>query len=428
MTIFEIFATLITLAAIFGYVNFRVLKLPTTIGMMVMALVLSLILIWVGRFSPAVFDLGHGLLERIDFNQALMHGMLGFLLFAGALHVNLDDLREQKWVVALLATAGTLMSTFLVGAAAWGILNGLLDSGVPFIYCLLFGALISPTDPVAVMGILKDIGVHRTLGTKITGESLFNDGVGVVVFLAIAGVIGFGHAPGAAPSTSTGEIAKLFLLEAGGGALIGLALGLLAFWLLYTIDNYHLETLISLALVAGGYALANRLHLSGPIAMVIAALIIGNQGRELAMSDKTRNNLDTFWELIDEVLNAVLFLLIGFEVLVLEFNRQLLVAGLLMIPALLAVRFVSVGLPILVRRRFRSFTPHTVKILTWGGLRGGISVALALSIPKVLHGEPVAYREVILAVTYVVVVFSIIVQGLTVGPFVRWCLGEREGG
>ena len=428
MTIFEIFATLITLAAIFGYVNFRVIKLPTTIGMMVMALVLSLILIWVGRYSPSVFDLGRGLLERIDFNQALMHSMLGFLLFAGALHVNLKDLREQKWIVALLATAGTLTSTLLVGAAAWGILNGLLHSGVPFIYCLLFGALISPTDPIAVMGILKGIDVPRSLQTKITGESLFNDGVGVVVFLAIAGVIGFGHATGAAPSTSAGEIARLFLFEAGGGALVGLGLGLLAFWLLYSIDNYHLETLISLALVAGGYALANRLHLSGPIAMVIAALIIGNQGRELAMSDQTRNNLDTFWELIDEVLNAVLFLLIGFEVLVLEFNRRFLVAGLLMIPALLLVRFISVGIPILFRRRFRRFTPHAVKILTWGGLRGGISVALALSIPKVLHGEPVPYREVILAVTYIVVVFSIIVQGLTVGPFVRWCLGEREVG
>jgi CPA1 family monovalent cation:H+ antiporter len=426
MTVFEIFATLITLAAIFGYVNYRLLRLPTTIGMMVMALVLSLILIWVGRYSPPVLSLGQDLLESIDFNQALMHGMLGFLLFAGALHVNLNDLREQKWVVALLATVGTLMSTFLVGAAAWGILNALLGSGVPFVYCLLFGALISPTDPIAVMGILKGIGVPGSLQTKITGESLFNDGVGVVVFLAIAGVIGFGHAPGTAPSSSSGEIAKLFLLEAGGGALIGLVLGLLVFWLLYTIDNYHLETLISLALVAGGYALANRLHLSGPIAMVIAALIIGNQGRELAMSDQTRNNLDTFWELIDEILNAVLFLLIGFEVLVLEFNLRFLIAGLLMIPALLLVRFISVGIPILVRRRFRRFTPHAVKILTWGGLRGGISVALALSIPKVLDGEPVPYREVILAVTYIVVVFSIIVQGLTVGPFVRWCLGERR--
>ena len=231
--------------------------------------------------------------------------------------------------------------------AAWGIFDALLHYDIPFIYCLLFGALISPTDPIAVMGILKGVGVPKSIETKITGESLFNDGVGVVVFLAIAGVIGFGHASGA--SASTGNIAGLFLLEAGGGALFGLALGLAAFWLLYTIDDYRLETLISLALVAGGYALANRLHLSGPIAMVIAALIIGNHGRELAMSDQTRSNLDTFWELIDEVLNAILFLLIGFEVLVLEFNFELLIAGLVMIPTVLLARYISVGIPILIR-------------------------------------------------------------------------------
>ncbi len=466
MTIFEIFAALITLAAVFSYLNFRFLKLPTTIGLMVMALVSSLILIWTGRFSPTVFEGAQDLLNSIDFSQTLMHGMLGFLLFAGALHVNLNDLREQQWVIALLATVGTVLSTALAGGLAWLILNRVLDFGVPFIYCLLLGAIVSPTDPIAVMGILRTLGVPKSLETKITGESLFNDGVGVVIFLAIAGVIGFGHAapserPGALveptavvvaaePGQSTGagesgngqmaspetpstelherpefsaaKIAKLFAVEALGGALIGLLLGLLAFYLLYTIDNYHLEVLISLALVAGGYALANRLHLSGPIAMVVAALIIGNHGREMAMSDLTRNNLDTFWELIDEILNAVLFLLIGLEILVLRFNREFLVAGLLMIPALLVVRFVSVGIPIAVRRRFRSFTPHAVKILTWGGLRGGISVALALSIPKTLHGEVVPYREVILAVTYSVVVFSIIVQGLTLGPFVRRCL------
>ncbi len=456
MTLFEIFATLITLAAIFSYLNFRFLGLPATIGLMVMALVASLILIWTGQFSPTVFEAAQGLLNSIDFNQTLMHGMLGFLLFAGALHVNMSDLQEQKWVIALLATVGILLSTLLAGSLAWVVFNRVLDFGVPFIYCLLLGAIVSPTDPIAVMGILKTLGAPKSLETKITGESLFNDGVGVVIFLAIAGVIGFGHAsaeghesanqlnaPAAVVSheavetahtaseageagseVSAGDVAKLFALEAIGGALIGLVLGFLAFYLLYTIDNYHLEVLISLALVAGGYALANRLHLSGPIAMVIAALIIGNHGREVAMSDVTRSNLDTFWELIDEILNAILFLLIGLEVLVLRFNREFLLASLLMIPALLAVRFVSVGIPITLRRRFRGFTPHAVKILTWGGLRGGISVALALSIPRTLHGEPVAYREVILAVTYSIVVFSIIVQGLTVGLLVRRCLGD----
>jgi CPA1 family monovalent cation:H+ antiporter len=466
MTVFEIFAALITLAAVFSYFNHRFLRLPTTIGLMIMALVASLLLIWTGQYSPRVYRAAQGLLESIDFNQTLMHGMLGFLLFAGALHVNMSDLREQKWVIALLATVGTVLSTALAGGISWVLFNRVLDLGVPFLYCLLLGAIVSPTDPIAVMGILKTLGAPKSLETKITGESLFNDGVGVVIFLAIAGVIGFGHAAGtghadgeapvaamtmvapdpsgavleaigtraagareADPSqeappreVSATEVAKLFLVEAVGGALIGLLLGLLAFYLLYTVDNYHLEVLISLALVAGGYALANRLHLSGPIAMVIAALIVGNHGREIAMSDTTRSHLDTFWELIDEILNAVLFLLIGLEVLVLRFNREFLIAGVLMIPALLAVRFVSVGLPIAVRRSFRDFTPHATKILTWGGLRGGISVALALSIPKTLHGAPVPYREVILAVTYSIVVFSIIVQGLTVGPFVRRCL------
>lgn len=468
MTIFEIFAALVTLAAIFSYFNHRFLKLPTTIGLMVMALVASLLLIWTGQYSPRVYRAAQGLLESIDFNQTLMHGMLGFLLFAGALHVNMSDLREQRWVIALLATVGTVLSTALAGGISWVILNRLLDFGVPFVYCLLLGAIVSPTDPIAVMGILKTLGAPKSLETKITGESLFNDGVGVVIFLAIAGVIGFGHAaetghadgeePAAVvspkdagagleptatheaglrltdpsqetapPEISAAGVVKLFLLEAVGGALIGLLLGLLAFYLLYTVDNYHLEVLISLALVAGGYALANRLHLSGPIAMVIAALIVGNHGRDIAMSNTTRSHLDTFWELIDEILNAVLFLLIGLEVLVLRFNREFLIAGVLMIPALLAVRFVSVGLPIAIRRSFREFTPHAAKILTWGGLRGGISVALALSIPKTLHGAPVPYREVILAVTYSIVVFSIIVQGLTVGPFIRRCLRPRDG-
>jgi len=459
MTPFETFAVLISLAAVFGYVNYRWLRLPTTIGLMSMALVASLLLIWIGQFSPGLLEFAHELLGSIDFNQTLMHGMLGFLLFAGALHVDLNDLREQKWVVGLLATVGIVLSTFLVGGLSFLIFDRLLGLHVPFVYCLLLGSLISPTDPVAVMGILKSVGVPKSLETKITGESLFNDGVGVVIFLVIASVIGFGHAQGNEPDhsrpsseviteshadvtmpeesgavetdkgvLSVGEVARLFLTEALGGAMIGLLLGLLAFWLLYTIDNYHLETLISLALVAGGYSLANSLHLSGPIAMVVAALLIGNQGRRLAMSETTRNNLDTFWELIDEVLNALLFLLLGLEVLILEFNRELLIAGVLIIPTLLLVRFVSVGLPILLRRRRRSFTPHAVKILTWGGLRGGISVALALSIPKTLHGEPVVYREVILAVTYCVVVFSIIVQGLSMGPFVRWLLGDEKAG
>ena len=443
------------------------LRLPTTIGLMAMALVLSLALIWAGRFSPAVTDLAYELLGSIDFSQTLMHGMLGFLLFAGALHVNLDDLRERQWEIALLATVGVLASTFLVAGLGWAILNSGLGLGVPFLFCLLFGALISPTDPIAVMGILRNLRVPRSLETKITGESLFNDGVGVVVFLAIAGLLGFGQPPaeqsdGARPvalaaavgavgavggpehdlvgsqvsseaashgALSAGRVVRLFVVEVGGGALMGFVLGLVAFGLLRSVDNYQVEILLSLALVAGGFALCERLHLSGPIAMVVAGLLIGNHGRAFAMSETTRDHLDTFWELIDEILNAVLFVLIGLEILVLKFSTGLLIAGLLLIPAVLLARFLAVGGAISLLRRWREFTPHAVKILTWGGLRGGISVALALSIPSALAGRPVPEREILLAITYTVVVFSIIVQGLTVGPLIERLLpaaGRRE--
>ncbi len=411
MSLFEIVAILITLAALFSYVNHRVLRLPTTIGLMAMALVLSLALIWAGKYSPAVTQLAYDLLGAIDFNQTLMHGMLGFLLFAGALHINLDDLKERSWEIALLATVGVLVSTFLVGGLAWLILNRGLGFEMPFLFCLLFGALISPTDPIAVVGILKSLGVPRSLETKIAGESLFNDGVGVVLFLAIASMIGFAETP-------TG-VARLFVAEVGGGALVGLVLGLIAFALLRSVDNYQVEILLSLALVAGGYALCDRLHISGPIAMVVAGLLIGNHGRALAMSETTRDHLDTFWELIDEILNAVLFVLIGLEILVLTFSGRLLLAGVLMIPAVLLARFLAVGGAISVLRRWREFTPHAIKILTWAGLRGGISVALALSIPSVMASQPVPEREIILAITYSVVVFSIIVQGLTAGPLIE---------
>jgi len=457
MSSFEIFAVLITLAALFGYVNHRVLKLPATIGLMVMALVLSLVLLAVGQISPRFLEFAQTILETIDFNETLMTVMLGFLLFAGALHVNLDDLREQGKVILLLATVGVTTSTFLVGGASFLILNRLFDFQVPWLYCLLFGSLISPTDPIAVMGILKSLGAPKSLETKITGESLFNDGVGVVVFLAIAGLIGFGHAGGheantpqplhgevqqvaashgEEPATAHGtaghgkaeeadhgpswtEIAQLFVAEAGGGIFIGLILGLLAFWMLRSVDNYQVEILISLALVAGGYALCSRLHVSGPLAMVVAGLLIGNHGRTLAMSDQTREHLDTFWELVDEIANAVLFVLIGLEILVLSYTGKFFLAGVLLIPTVLLCRMIAVAGPISIMRWRRTFTPHAVKILTWGGLRGGISVALALSIPKVIDGQPVAERDVLLCITYTIVVFSIIVQGLTIGGLVK---------
>jgi CPA1 family monovalent cation:H+ antiporter len=328
--------------------------------------------------------------------------MLGFLLFAGALHVNLGDLLQQKWVISSLATAGLLISTLIVASLTWILLRSLgLD--LPFIYCLLFGALISPTDPIAVLGILKNANAPKSLETKITGESLFNDGVGVVVFIVLLDVVRGGH------EIDAGDVVLFFLQEAVGGAVFGLATGFLVYWMLKSVDNYPVEILLTMALVTGTYALAETLHLSAPIAVVVAGLLIGNQGRALAMSEKTCEHLDSFWELVDEILNAVLFVLIGLEILVLQFNLSYLLAGLAAILLVLAARWVSVGIPISLLRLRREFSPNVVKIMTWGGLRGGISVALALSLPS---GPE---RDVILAITYTVVVFSILVQGLTIG-------------
>jgi CPA1 family monovalent cation:H+ antiporter len=406
MKLFNILAVLITLSAVFSYLNHRYIRLPTTIGLMTIALLVSLGLIALGPLDFGLQEDARRLLNSIDFDETLLHGMLSFLLFAGALHVNLAGLARQKWIIGILATFGVVGSTFIIGFVSWWIL-GILDIELPLIYCFLFGALISPTDPIAVLGILKKAGVPESLETKISGESLFNDGVAVVVFLVFLEM-----ATGSHPATVV-SIAGLFIREALGGVVYGLGIGAIAYWMLKSVDNYQVEVLITLALVTGGFALADALHISGPIAIVVAGLLIGNHGRLLAMSHRTREHLDTFWELVDEVLNAVLFVLIGLEVLVLTFSREYVIASILLIPLLLLARFVSVGVPVWVMRWFRSFSPHVVKILTWGGLRGGISVALALSLPAGKN------REVILAVTYAVVVFSIIVQGLTIGKLVR---------
>lgn len=423
----ETIAVLISLAAVFSYINHRWLGLPTTIGLMLIGLATSLGLIAAGHFVPGVERWAAALLEGVDFGQTLMHGMLGFLLFAGALHVNLNDLASKKFIVGLLATAGVVISTTIVGGAMWLVL-GWLGIEARFVHCLLFGSLISPTDPIAVLSILKTLGVSKSLETKIAGESLFNDGVGVVVFLGI--LIAAGLDPQHGGHLTIGNMAGLFLKEAVGGAVFGLVTGLVAYRMLKSVDNYQVEVLISLALVAGGYTLADHLHLSGPIAMVVAGLLIGNHGRALAMSARTREHLDVFWELVDEVLNAVLFVLIGLEVIVFSFTGRYLLAGLAAIPVVLMARFVAVGLPVgAMRAMGRTFSPHAVKMLTWGGLRGGISVALAMSIPKSMHGEPMPQRDVIVAVTYVVVVFSIVVQGLSMGPLVkRWGLSSGKGG
>ncbi len=425
MSTFDLLAILITLAAVLGWVNHRFLRLPATIGLMVLSMIFSLALVALGKVGVA--DLGFLIeaLEGVDFDEALLNGMLGALLFAGALHIKIDDLREKKWVIALLASVGVLLSTVLVGGGAW-LLFPSLGLEIPFVFALLFGALISPTDPIAVGAILRKAGVPKSLLVKITGESLFNDGVGVVLFLLILKVaVGEGgHGAAAAyEATASGgvsitEVLNLLAIEVGGGFIFGGIMGWVVFRMLRSVDAYQVEILLTLALVTGGYALAQALHVSGPLAMVVAGLLIGNRGRALAMSENTIQHLDSFWELSDEFLNSVLFVMIGIEVLILDLAPGFLVAGLVAIPMVLAARFISVGVPVQLLKGFRVFSPHAIKILTWSGLRGGISVALALSLP------PGEIRDLLVAVTYVVVTFSIVVQGLTVGRVAQKLAGE----
>ena len=416
MTTFDLLAFLISLAAVLGWVNHRFLKLPATIGLMVLSMVFSLALVALGKAGAADLSFLITALEGVDFDEALLNGMLGALLFAGALHININDLRDNKWVISLLASVGVLCSTILVGAGAW-ILFGWVGLDVPFIVALLFGALISPTDPVAVGAILRKAGVPKSLLVKITGESLFNDGVGVVLFLVILELSGAGHGDG---GVTPSQVLNLLGVEVVGGLVFGGVMGWLVYRMLKAVDAYQVEVLLTLALVTGGYALAQTLHVSGPLAMVVAGLLIGNHGRALAMSEKTVRQLDSFWELSDEFLNSVLFVMIGIEVLILGFDQGFLLAGFLAIPLVLTARFVSVSLAVQALKSIRTFSPHVIKILTWSGLRGGISVALALSLP------PGGTRDLLVAVTYVVVTFSIVAQGLTAGPFARRLQAKAE--
>ncbi len=406
MELLNIIALLITLAAVFNYLNYRFIGLPTTIGIMAIALVVSLVVLIADFFGADFADSARAFVTAIDFNTTLMQGMLSFLLFASALHVNLNDLTKQLGPILLLASVGIIFSTFVVGVAAFYIFQW-LGIDLPFIYCLLFGSLIAPTDPIAVMNILKTAGAPKSLETKIVGESLFNDGVAVVVFIVLLGILSSGG------EVHASEIAFLFFEEAVGGIIFGLGLGYIGYRLLGSVDNYQLEIMITLAIVMGGYALASALHFSGPLAMVMAGLLIGNHGRLFAMSETTREHVDQSWHLIDEILNAVLFLLIGIELLAITLDGRYLVAGVIMIVITLTTRFVSVGGLVRLMGLRREFDPGVTRILTWGGLRGGISVALALSLPA---GPQ---RAEILTITYVIVVFSILVQGLTVGRLIE---------
>jgi CPA1 family monovalent cation:H+ antiporter len=418
ITLLDIIAILLGLAAFFGYLNHRLLKLPHTIGLVVIALaasggVLVIDYIWPSlNIAPTV----RNVLGGIDFYEALMEGFLCVLLFAGAVHVDLSKLAERKWAIGLMATIGVLISTFIVATGIW-LVAGLTGLDLPFLWALVFGALISPTDPVAVLGILKTVRVPPLLEAKIAGESLFNDGVGVVLFtIMVALAMGAGHTGGELDAL---DIAQLFALEAFGGAALGLIFGLVAFYLLYSLDEHNLEIMITLALVTGAYGTALHLHVSGPIAVVVAGILIGNQGARLAMSERTRVHLFQFWELTDEILNSVLFLLIGLEVLIILPDFHYLWLMLAAIPIVLAARAVAVSVPIGLLAVRQHFTTGAIRILTWGGLRGGISVALALSLP------PSEFKAPILAITYAVVVFSIIVQGLTMKPLVARLMADE---
>ncbi len=406
MNIFQAAALLLSLTAFFAYLNARFLKLSPAVGSLLVSLVLSLGLILFG--STGFVGNAESFLTQLDFNDLVLQGLLSFLLFAGALNVDLGRLSRLKWPILTLATVGVVLSTLLVGTVMFFLLE-LVGFSVSYPYALLFGALISPTDPIAVISILKRAGVPEATETLITGESLFNDGVGVVVFSVLLGTAATGEHGGGGLAGGL----LLFVQEAVGGVVFGLVIGFIAYRLLKSIDDYAAEILITLAVVTGGYALAQSLHTSGPLAVVVAGLFIGNRGRMFAMSKTTREHLDTFWELIDEILNAVLFVLIGLELLVLDFRPSYLWAVLLAIPVVLGARLISVNIPISLFRLRRTFHPYTVRLMVWGGLRGGISVALALSLP------PSPERDLLIALTYGVVVFSVLVQGLTVGRVAR---------
>ena len=412
MSIFSIGAILVGLSALFGFINHRFLHLPHTIGLVVIALLASLSIIGLNLIVPSA-QIGQrvtDVLRQIDFNETLMHGMLSFLMFAGALHADFSAIKTSRLTIGVMSVFGTLISTFVIGASMWFLL-GFFEFKFPFVWALVFGALISPTDPVAVLSLFKTVEVPDTLQAKMTGESLFNDGVGVVLFtvvLAIA-LADEGHGGNIGPT----EVIKLFFTEVAGGALLGLVAGYIGYRAMYGINESSLEVLITLALVMVTYSLALSLHMSGPIAMVVAGLFIGNSGVKYAMSEKTRDYVLTFWTLIDEILNSVLFLLIGFEVLVVAESIENLWFALLAIPVTLFARTFSVTIPITILSHWETFTKGAVPILIWGGLRGGIAVALALSLPDI------KYKFAILTITYGVVLFSIIVQGLTVKPLIK---------
>ena len=407
MTGIQIAALLIVLAGLFGAINYFFLRLPSAIGILVVALLTSLGVMALDAVLPG-FSIAadvRGLVMDVEFSDTLLDWMLGLLLFAGALHVKLDALRGQAAIILLMTTLGVLLSTAVAGVGfSW-------ITGAPLLVALVFGALITPTDPVAVLGVLRAANLRPELEVQIAGESLFNDGAGYVVFLLL---VGLAFPGGAQEAESWQGAVLLFLREAVGGLVLGAVLGWLTFQVIRRIDDYALEVLISLGLALGGYELAVALGVSGPLMAVVAGLFIGDIGRAHGMGDVTRDYLDKFWEIIDEVLNALLFLLIGFEVFALTLDAPTVLLGLAMVAVCLLARLVAVAVPVAIRHRYENQPRDVIPIMTWGGLKGGISVALALSLPDS------EWKPAILSATYVVVVFSIIVQGLSVARLARW--------
>ena len=415
MSVFSLVATVFGLCALFGYLNVRFLKFPLTIGLMVVAILFSLLSLGVSSVFPGFLEFEKDLVNSIDFRVLLMEGMLSFLLFAGALHTDFNSLRKQFAAILSFATLGVVVSTFLVATGMYYLLMA-FGMQVDYLSCLLFGALISPTDPIAVLGILKQAKAPKKLEIKIVGESLFNDGVGVVVFLTLLQIaeLGIGQ-------VTAGEIAFLFAEEVGGGIILGIGLGYLAYEMMRRIDNYEVEVMITLAVVMVGYSVASYLHFSGPLAMVAAGLFLGHDRlRDRSMSDETEIYVDKFWEMIDVLCNAVLFVLMGLVIITLPNETIYWVIGLVSIPLALLARSAALFIPIELLRKRLEFVPNTNAMMTWGGLRGGISIALALSLPTSVP------RELFLTITYVIVTFSIVVQGLTVGPFIKRVL-KGEG-
>lgn len=414
MTTFELIALLFTITALAGYINHRLVKLPNAIGLMAMALGLSLGIVALGKIGIFETEKVRELVLHIDFSNILMHGMLSFLLFAGALHVNVSELRKVRTMVTLLATGGVVLTVLITGSIVW-VTAGWLGINLSYHYALLFGALIAPTDPIAVLGILKNANVSRKLYSKIGGESLFNDGTGIIVFLTLLGV-----------ATTTQEpnfldISFLLGREVVGGLVLGFLTGWLTNRLINSIDEYKVEVLLTLALVTGGYALAEALHVSAPIALSVAGLVVGNHGRMEGMSEMTRERLDVFWELLDEILSAILFMLMGLQMILIDMSWAAIALGTMAIFATLLGRFLSVATFISYMRLWRHhFDRGTITLMTWGGLRGGISIALALSLP------PGQEKDLLLAITYIVVVFSIIVQGTTFGWAIRWATAPKR--